>query len=78
MKVISSLIAIAALSSCVAKPWMVGSVNDHYTMHSYEAGRPIKLAPLTGATGAPAAHSGKEVKKMKNKPVGHTGSNPLN
>ena len=77
MKVISSLIVIAALSSCVAKPWMVGSVNDHYTMHSYEAGRSIKLAPITGAAGAPAAHS-KEVKKMKNKPVGHTGSNPLN
>jgi hypothetical protein len=38
MKVISSLIAILALSSCVAKPWFVGSVNDHYKMHAYEAG----------------------------------------
>ncbi len=38
MKVISSLIAIAALSSCVAKPWFVGSVNDHYKMHAYKAG----------------------------------------
>jgi|GEM_PF-4827449 len=31
MKVTSLLIAILALSSCVAKPWFVGSVNDHYT-----------------------------------------------
>ena len=30
MKVVYLLIAVAALSSCVAKPWMVGSVNDHY------------------------------------------------
>ena len=32
MKVASLLIAVAALalSSCVAKPWMVGSVNDQY------------------------------------------------
>ena len=32
MKVASLFIAVAALalSSCVAKPWMVGSVNDHY------------------------------------------------
>lgn len=43
MKVSFILIAVAALSSCVAKPWMVGSVNDHYTLHSYEAGRDIKI-----------------------------------
>ncbi len=43
MKVSFILIAVAALSSCVAKPWMVGSVNDHYTLHSYEAGREIKI-----------------------------------
>ena len=77
MKVISSLIIVVALSSCVAKPWMVGSVNDHYTMHSYEAGRPVKLAPVDG-TVPPAPASAKEVKKMANNPVGHTSSNPLN
>ncbi|MDB6139199.1 MAG: hypothetical protein JWO94_2271 [Verrucomicrobiaceae bacterium] len=43
MKVFSIFIAAAALSSCVAKPWMVGSVNDHYTMKSYEAGEKIKI-----------------------------------
>ena len=43
MKVSFILIAVATLSSCVAKPWMVGSVNDHYTLHSYEAGRKIKI-----------------------------------
>ena len=38
MKVTSLLIAILALSSCVAKPWFVGSVNDHYSYASHEAG----------------------------------------
>ena len=70
MKVISSLIAVAALSSCVAKPWMVGSVNDHYTMHSYEAGRKVKLAPL-GSDAAPVA-DGKHVQNVDKNPVGHT------
>ena len=74
MKFISSLIVIAALSSCVAKPWMVGSVNDHYTMHSYEAGRKIKLAPPDGTV---HATNGKASQELKLNPVGHTTSNPL-
>ena len=80
MKVTSLLIAVVALSSCVAKPWFVGSVNDHYTMHAYEAGEEIDIP----AVGQPVHRNilGLRVHKKHSRkdelvPVGHNGSNPL-
>ncbi len=46
MKVTSLLLAVMALSSCVAKPWFVGSVNDHYTMYAYAAGDAVELPDI--------------------------------
>lgn len=65
MKVASLFIIVAALSSCVAKPWMVGSVNDHY-------GPPrLKNSKLV----APAPANVAELPPVKN-PVGKTGIHP--
>lgn len=65
MKVASLFIAVVALSSCVAKPWMVGSVNDHYG--------PPRLQKSDLITEPPANVA--ELPPVKN-PINKTGIHP--
>lgn len=79
MKVITLLLAVAGLSACVPKNYMVGSLNDRKD--------PPELAPIsdyvtTSIPGGPAApvapssssKSGKSNERIS--PVGHVQSNP--
>ena len=65
MKGITLLFAVAGLSSCVPKPWLVGSVNDQL--------KPPRLGASykTEAEKAKAAQGGDMIN-----PVGHVSSNP--
>lgn len=76
MKVASLFIAVVALSSCVAKPWMVGSVNDRYGPPKLEESELLVTTTTTTTTdGFSSSYSSGETGSAKN-PVGKTGIHP--
>ncbi len=76
MKVASLFIAVIALSSCVAKPWMVGSVNDQYGPPKLK-GSTADLTVGPAAQGSSCHSCCKPGKKPLLNPVNHTSSHPL-
>jgi hypothetical protein len=81
MKVITLLFAVAGLSSCVPKPYMVGSLNDQKSPPDLEdiSEYVTTTKTTTAVSGGASAHghgSAKQPRESLN-PVNHTSSNPL-